>query len=51
MHGEYYVVTRNLKDGWLIRKIRDDFEQHMVDIEIVFLSPNFKVVKVHYGNT
>jgi hypothetical protein len=51
MHGEYYVVTRNLKDGWLIRKIRNDFEQHMVDIEIVFLSPNFKVVKVHYGNT
>jgi hypothetical protein len=48
MHGEYYVVTRDLNDGWLIRRIRDDFKQHLVDIGIVFLSPNFKVVKVQY---
>lgn len=47
---EYFIVTKNFDDGWLIRKIRDDFSKNAVSIELVHLSPQIKIVKVRHSD-
>ena len=47
-HKEYYVVVRNLEDGWLIRKMEDGFKQGLINIELSYISPKLKIVKIRY---
>ncbi len=42
---EYYVLTSNFRDGWLIRKISDDFQNGITDLELILISGKVKVVK------
>ncbi len=45
---EYYVLTRDFNDGWPIQKIREDFQNKKLDLELIYFSEKAKVVKVRY---
>ncbi len=47
-YNEYYIVTENFEGGWLIQKIREDFRDNKVGLDLALITDKYKVFKVQH---
>lgn len=43
---EYYIVTKNFNDGWLIMDMREKFKDKKIDFDLMLVTKKDKIVRV-----